>query len=306
VFAGGTYSTTGSVTQTSAEVADTSQHGRKITGGDFPSLATSTLRDPEGGQYTQEQSVWVYAGTVYDASVKEVVSNAPEVAYKMDFTHDIYGIPYSTCDSYGSSSCTDNDLTERHRVPVKFLGDDWIISDLTPPSGMNSSFWWQPTGSNVAYTNTSSVSFAKESAYGTIHVGENITAGAYTIKLADIGLATGVSNIHPAAIEIYDSTGALLAEKQINPGATLSWKAPDGNTVKIKVYQTQPGYTLQSKWAEMAIYSNELTLTHNAKIDNSDNKYWRSYIYWSEDPNSNYVPTLKSVILAKDYDGPCS
>ncbi|MCX6778586.1 MAG: S-layer protein [Candidatus Micrarchaeota archaeon] len=308
IFAGGSYSTTGAVTTTSAEVADgTNQHGRKISGSDFPALATTTLRDPSAtGQYTEEQSVWVYAGTVYDATVKDVVANAPEVVYKIDFTHDIYGIPVSTCSSYNSSAClaadaTSTELTARHRVPVRFLGEDWIISALTPPA--TTAFYnYVPSGTNVAEADSSSISLAKESAYGVIHVGENMTAGAYTVKLADIGLAETTGNIHPAAVEIYDSTGALLTETKINPDATLSWKAPDGTTVKIKVYQTQPGYTLQSKWAEMAIYSNELTLTHNANVDNTDNKYWRTYLYWSKNPNNNNVPTLKTILVVKDYD----
>ncbi|MFH1448486.1 MAG: S-layer protein [Candidatus Micrarchaeota archaeon] len=292
------------VSSTSAEVADPNtgcEHGRKISGGDFPPMATATVRDTYAGRtYTEEQSLWVYGTTEYDETLKTVVANTPNVAYKVDFTHDLYGVPISTCTNYGASTCVNADLTERHRVAIKYLGEDWIISDMTAPAmvGYNTTSFVATRGSS----GVNSISLAKESAYGIVHIGENLTAGAYAIKLADIGLATGAGNEHAAAIEIFDANGVLVKEDQIfESSGTYSWTAPDGSKLKIRVYQTQPGYTLASKWAEMAVYSNEITLTDNgAEIDKIDNPGWYAYMYWSFDPNNNNVTTLKSMVLRKD------
>lgn len=299
------------VTTSSPEVADAStgaQHGRKITGSDFPALATTTVRDTYAGKtYTEEQSIWVYGSTVYDETGKTVVADRPNVAYKVDFTQDTYGLPRYSCNNYcdpsvsGCTTCSTTDETARHRVSIKFLGEDWIISDMTAPTLTSFS---ASTSGNVATrgdSGTNAISLAKESAYGIVHIGENLSAGAYSVKLADIGLATDSSNIHKAAIEIYDANGVLVKEDQVTPGTgTYSWTAPDGSKLKIHVYQTQPGYTLASKWAEIAIYGNELTLTDGSKLDNVDNPLWYPYLYWSKDPNNNNVPTLKSMILIRN------
>ncbi|MFH0818311.1 MAG: S-layer protein [Candidatus Micrarchaeota archaeon] len=295
--------TTGNVGSSSNEVADPStgaKHGRKITGGDFPALASTTVRDTYAGKsYTEEQSVWVYGDTVYDETSKAVVANTPNVAYKVDFTQDQYGLPTYSSSSWSTTSPA-TEQTARHRVSIKFLGEDWIISELNEPAGMIS---FDPSAS-VAKTGSSSISLAKESAYGIVHIGENLTAGAYAVKLADIGLATGTGNVHSAAIEIYDANGVLVKEDQVNPDTTYSWTAPDGSKLKLHVYQTQPGYTLASKWAEMAVYSNEMTLTHAAKIDNVDNPLWYPYLYWANNPNNNNVTTLKSILLMRSSTDP--
>ncbi len=299
----------GNVANTAPEVGDPGSangaaHGRKITGGEFPSLATATIRDTQASgskSYTEEQTLWVYGKTVYDETLKAVVTTDPNVAYKVDFTHDQYGLPQYSCGNYGSSSCSDNDLTSRHRVSIKFLGEDWIISEMSPPDGMSD---FNPS-TYVAKTGTgSSISLAKESAYGVVHIGENLSAGAYGVKLADISLATGTANVHAAAIEIYDANGVLAKETQVDPDSTYTWNAPDGTKLKIHIYKTQPGYTLASKWAEMAIYSNEMTLTHNTKIDNVDNPLWTPYLYWSNNPNNSNVTTLKSIVLMRSRTHP--
>lgn len=300
--------TSGNVNSTtSCEIIDpssagTNDHGRKITGGDFPALATATVRDTYGGKtYTEEQSLWVYGKTLYDETGKTIVSDKPNIAYKIDFTHDLYGLPEYTTSSYNPSSKVAGDKTDRHRVTIKFLGEDWIISELSTPDMAA----FNPSAYVAKTVDSTSISLAKESAYGIVHIGENLTAGAYSIKLADIGLAEGTDNIHPAAIEIYDANGVLVKEDRVRDfNAAYSWTAPDGSKVKIRVYQTQPGYTLASKWAEMAVYSNQITLTHKTKLDNVDNPLWYPYLYWSNNPNNNNVTTLKTLILRRDPNDP--
>ncbi|MBI4399313.1 S-layer protein [Candidatus Micrarchaeota archaeon] len=292
--------------------------GLKIQGSDFSPLQSSTLRDPQAGNsYTEEQRVWVGAATQYDDVLRQVVSKSggrvptTTLAYVVDFTHDSYGVPVSTCTSYNSTTiCSENDLTDRHRVPVKFLGEDWIISQLTPPGGLTATGNSQPGTVTINFTNNElgkrsqgtargTVGLAKESAYGVIKVGENLSAGAYSVKLVDITLGNTAAD-QRASFEIYDANGVKVKEDQQAPGGTYTFNAPDGSKVRVRVYKTNPGYTLAAKWAELAIYSQEVTLSDNSQIDNAENRYWKSYIYWSNNPNNNNVPTLKTIIIQNE------
>jgi len=180
VFSGSPTGQPNHVGATSAEVADPGTgaiHGRKITGGDFPPLATATIRDTYAGKtYTEEQSLWVTGTTTYDETLKAVVANTPNIAYKVDFTQDLYGLPISTCSNYNSTTCTATDSTERHRVAVKFLGEDWIISSMNAPTfavgalagNFNTTLFLATQGTS----GVNSISLAKESAYGIVHIGE--------------------------------------------------------------------------------------------------------------------------------------
>ncbi|MFH1285500.1 MAG: S-layer protein, partial [Candidatus Micrarchaeota archaeon] len=165
---------------------------KKVSGSDFASLATVSVKDPYSSTtYTEEQSIWLQGKTKYDTILKTVVLSEPNIAYRIEFTHDSYGVPFCTSKDTSSdgaagdwSDCaSDSDRTDRHRVPIKFLGENWIVSYLAVPSTNLSSATGELTGG--------SMKLAKESAYGVIRIGENLTAGAYTVKLADITVPTG-------------------------------------------------------------------------------------------------------------------
>lgn len=266
------------------QVMASANASKKITGSNFASLATSTLTDSYGGKsYTEEQYLWVKAKTKYDTTIKAVVANYPAVGYVIKFTHDQYGIPI--CTDRNSSNgdwgtCSDSDKTDRHRVKIKFLGEDWIISEMTRPTTALTS----PTNNLTGGT----IKLAKESSYGVIHIGENMTAGAYVVKLADITVATGLTYDAKASIQIFDANGVMLKEDQVSPGSTYTWNAPDGTKVRIKVYKTNPGYTLQAKWAEMAVYSQEKTLEDAKKLDD-DNPDWNVKLIWKNKDYSSSV-----------------
>ncbi|MEM3400039.1 MAG: S-layer protein [Candidatus Micrarchaeia archaeon] len=289
------------------EIFTTTQAIKKITGSEFAPLATSTVRDSYASTaYTEEQQLWVTAQTKYESSLKQVVATAPYAAYRIEFTHDQYGIPVCTSRDTSSGSdgskgdwtdcATDTDRTDRHRVQIDFLGSKWIISEMTPPS--------ENLSSSTANITGGSIKLAKESAYGIVHIGENLTAGAYTIKLADITVPLTADEQAYASIEIYDVNGVLLKEDQIAPSSTYTWNAPDGTKVRIRVYKTNPGYTLQAKWAEMAVYSQEIELISGDEL-NDDNEDWDVVLYWK---NKDYSTTnndpspdcLKAILIRNE------
>ncbi|MCX6776501.1 MAG: hypothetical protein NTY73_00805, partial [Candidatus Micrarchaeota archaeon] len=237
----------------------------------------------------------------------------PKGAYQIQFTQDAAGIPVGTCDATSITNldtdyqnatnqgnyakCGDSDKTDRHRVHLGFLGDSYIISQMNAPSDTE-------CGLDLTSTTTEcyggSINLAKESAYGIVHVGENLSAGAYTLKLQDIEAPLGSGQDSAASIAIYDSTGTLLKEDKFYPGqSSYTWTAPDGSKVRIRVYKTNPGYYAYAKWAEMAVYSSEFTMNDGQQL-NTDNQNWNVRLVWrNKDPTytSKSADALKKVIL---------
>ena len=311
------YNTSIDLTPFSATFGDNASV-RKITASDFPTLSSPTVSDPYANkQYTEEQTLWVQSKAEYDSTLKKLVASNPHGAYKVEFTQDQSGIPVGTCDATVYSNlaspyntavyagdytkCPSTDLTERHRVHIGWLGDTYIISAMSAPT---------TTACTSMTTTTSectggSINLAKESAYGVVHVGENLTAGAYIIKLVDIEAPLGNGVEAAASIQVLDSTGTILKEDKISPPLTTSysWTAPDGTKVRIRVYKTNPGYYAFAKWAEMAVYSQEFTLSDATDV-NSDNKGWVVSLAWrNKDPtyNSSVADSLRKIIL-RDED----
>jgi len=292
---------------------------KKITSAEFPALQSPTVTDPYANkQYKEEQTLWFQAHAQYDTLNKKLAATDQKGAYQIEFTHDQAGIPVGTCDAtvktnLDSSSqtdenvgdyskCPEQDMTDRHRVHIGFLGDTYIISQMTPPTSCSD--LTSPTSECTG----GSINLAKESAYGIVHVGENLTAGAYVLKLQDIEAPLGNGAQSAAAVAIYDSTGTLLKEDKIYPSTTsYTWTAPDGSKVRIRVYKTNPGYYAYAKWAEMAVYSQEFTLTDGESLDTTDNADWVIKLAWrNKDPTyaSKAPDALRKIILYDNYADP--
>ena len=293
-----------------------SQAVKKFTASDFPALATGSITDTYANVgYTEEQSLWVRASTRYDDNLKKVISFEPDMAYQIKFTQDQSGISTATCNpddgalfpGYGSPRetdetgrvCSDTDRTDRHRVIVKFLGEDYIISDLSPPSTTVTD------ASDIAGQGTTtggSIRLAKESAYGIVHVGENLSTGSYYVKLADITTPTTTNFETFASIQIFDTNGNLLKEDKIAEGATYTWTAPDGSKIRIRVYKNNPGYYAYAKWSEMAVYSKEFELRDGQKVSD-ECADWKVYLTWkNKDPSksSKYVDSLRQIVIRNE------
>jgi len=284
---------------------------KKFTANDFPALQVPSITDTYANVgYTEEQTLWVRATTEYDSTLKKVVAVAPDMAYKIEFTHDQYGIPFATCNPTSgnilvgtdrfdnNTKCTLTDRTDRHRVTIKFLGEDYIISYMDPPDANASDSLTSQTGG--------SIKLAKESAYGIIHVGENLSTGSYYVKLADITTPTTTGFITYASIEIYDMNDNLLKEDKIQEGQSYGWTAPDGSKIRIRNYQNNPGYYAYAKWAEMAIYSKEFELIDGQKISDECEDWIVSLTWKNKDPSKDckYVDSLKSIILKNEGKNP--
>ncbi|MFA5929533.1 MAG: S-layer protein [Candidatus Micrarchaeia archaeon] len=268
----------------------------RIGAGQFTGFADYAVVDNQASStsYTEEQSFWVGTranAVAYDnaAEYRNVIVNKYQaLAYNTKFTGNDFGIPFCTTTNGSDdwTSClSENDQTARHRVKVKFMGSEWVISSLTAP-GTNTT-----SGNDVIAGGT--VKLAKEAKYGIINVGGELDAGTFKVRLSDISVAVGSLNTHPAIIDILDANDAVVGQVQVSADTTYTFtQSGTSNQVKIHVYKTAPGFTLNAKWAEMAVYTDEITLDNGKRYNNvgSDqpDKNFKVSVLWK---NRDYTAT---------------
>ena len=273
---------------------------KKIGANEFGTFATFNTKDNRAGKsYSESQTLWLYTETLWDDTLKKVVAKKPYISYRAQFSQsgDTYGIPMCTALGSGAAgwwgsctssnatvygSTTEDDRSDRHRIAIKWLGEDWIISEMNLPDNTNSTI----SGAtdvwiNAAYNFSAggSVKLAKESSYGIVNIGQNLSAGNYVVKLVDITVPSSTLPYGAAVIEIYDANGQKVYDSRIASGSTMTWTSPDGTLIKVKVYKSTPGYTLSAKWAEMAVYAQEIELKDDERLD-VDNTNWYAKILW--------------------------
>ncbi len=261
----------------------------KIGGDQFSAFAAATVTDTQGGgkTYSETQSLWVYGETKFSASLDQIVAKFKGIGYSAKFDSGDYGIilctgsngTTSSTSNYAECATTDSEHVNTHKMEIQFLGQTWVLSEATAPSvggtnDLNSS-------SSTLFGGT--VKLAKASQSGIVNVGDELDAGSVKVRLSDISVASGASNLHPAIVDILDANGALLAQTTINEGSTYTYTGSDGATVKVRIYKTAPGFTLNAKWADMAILTDELTLKNAERVssDSTNANYnWYAYLRW--------------------------
>ncbi len=288
----------------------------KIGSGQFTGFADYSMVDTQAVSttYTEEQNFWVgstVGGVKYDSSsaYRDIIVNKfRAMAYNLKFTGNDYGIPVCTgdlnstlSDDWTSCATDSNSRTDRHRLKLKFLGSEWIISEMNDPV--------LTMRSQVNATSGGTVKLAKEAKYGIVQVGGVLDAGTFQIRLSDISVAVGAANVHPAIIDVLDANEAVVGQIQVDPGSTYTFtQSGTGNTVKIHVYKTAPGFTLNAKWAEMAIYSDEVTLKdgqrYNLVSSTDTDKNFKVSLIWknrdftgSTGGNDSSADSLREIVV---------
>jgi len=284
----------------------------------FTGFAPYTVTDHQASSeftYTENQNFWIGSGTpsngvYYDqnSNFRQVVARPNQLAYDAFFGGNDWGIPVCTNNlniSGNWTSCTsDSDRTDNHRVQISFLGDNWVISKMTQPSDVTNPL---PSSSNAI--NGGQIKLAKEAKYDIINVGGVIDGGTFKVRLADISTATGANNEHPAILDILDANDAVTGQIQVNPGDTYTFtQSSTGQSIKVHVYRTAPGFTLNAKWAEIAIYTDEITLQDGQRYNlaSSSDANWghvyASLIWKNRDGSSTDVTadSLRQIVLYTD------
>lgn len=291
----------------------------RIDGSRYQGFADYAMVDNQatGGTYTELQDVWIGSdanAVAYDSStaIRDVaVNKLASFIYSAKFTGNDYGIPVCTGDlasndstNWASCASDSNSRTDRHRLGIRFLGEDWIISEITNPTAA------QASGTSVAAGGQ--IKIAKEAKYGIINVGQVLDAGTFKVRLSDISVATGSTNVHPAIIDVLDANDQVVGQIQVDPGTTYTFtQSGTGNSVKIHIYKTAPGFTLNAKWAEMAIYTDEVTLKDAQRYNlvstsHTDKNFKVSLLWknrdWASASDSSTSDSLRQIVIYNQDD----
>ncbi|MEM2137815.1 MAG: S-layer protein [Candidatus Anstonellaceae archaeon] len=291
----------------------------RIGSGEFNAFAPYSIVDNQAtsATYTEEQDAWVGSdvnAVAYDSStsIRDVaVNKLASFVYSLKFTGNDYGIPVCTGDlasndstNWASCGSDSNSRTDRHRLGIRFMGENWIISEMTNPTAT------QASGTSVAAGGQ--IKIAKEAKYGIVNVGQVLDAGAFKVRLSDISVATGSTNVHPAIIDVLDANDQVVGQIQVDPGTTYTFtQSGTGNSVKIHIYKTAPGFTLNAKWAEMAIYTDEVTLKDAQRYNlvsssHQDKNFKVSLLWknrdWASGTDSNVSDSLRQIVIWNQDD----
>ncbi|MDO8554640.1 MAG: S-layer protein [Candidatus Micrarchaeota archaeon] len=279
----------------------------KIDGGIYSAFKDVTILDKDSGKtFKEEQKVFVKAETSYKSQDSAVDARVRELVYQIKFTQDSYGMP--VCDtsvnaSWANCAQTDTHNLGTHKIKIRFLGDDWVITKLDQ-SGASTVI------NETHVQNGGTVELSKESVGGIINVGDSLDAGnGYKITLDDI--KSGTSSAEQSAIvSLVDANGQVVKQTTISPGSTQTLTTTAGGAqILVRVFKTAPGYTFGAKWADMSVLSNQITLkdadsTVEVNGDRSSNDPWSVALGWRnrDTGQDNTTDHLRTIVLYRDTD----
>jgi len=285
----------------------------QIDGMDTDLLADVVVTNTDSGNiYLEQQSVWVSGDTHYDETEGEVVADINFISYTMRFSEggdplSEHGIPactyaedgldYSAC-LYGEGVDLD-DATASHRVMVRFLGTEWVILDMEPPSAEHA-----PLPTENGLVNGGRLVIGKEAISGILNQDESVALGLASgetihFTLDDIEAHGGVDR---AIITITADDGTILERDSIEPTQTKEFSIM-GESVMFHVYKNAPGYTMGAKWTDFAIISQRLELEDGQELnmDEDDNPGWEVALGWSNRNGSAVDLQADDLVIVSVY-----
>ncbi len=240
-----------------------------IDGGAFSTFADMTLTDSDSGNtYVEMQNMWLVAENRFDEDPDDVVGDLDFLAYTLKFDGpggDELGIPVCTDSedndfTYCKSVDGDiDDATETHRLKVYFLGEEWIISEMTAPV--------DTLLNENTLVNGGSVKLAKESVGGILNQGEFLQVDDLKFQLDDLEAHGDTTS---AIISVLDANDNVLEKDKVDPGDTKEMMV-NGKEYRFHVYKVAPGYTFGAKWADVAIFSHEIECEDGQELDSDEN-----------------------------------
>ncbi len=240
-----------------------------IDGGAFSTFADMTLTDSDSGNtYVEMQNMWLVAENRFDEDPDDVVGDLDFLAYTLKFDGpggDELGIPVCTdSEDNDFTYCKGvdgdiDDATETHRLKVYFLGEEWIISEMTAPVDTL-------LNENVL-VNGGSVKLAKESVGGILNQGEFLQVDDLKFQLDDLEAHGDTTS---AIISVLDANDNVLEKDKVDPGDTKEMMV-NGKEYRFHVYKVAPGYTFGAKWADVAIFSHEIECEDGQELDSDEN-----------------------------------
>jgi hypothetical protein len=294
-----------------------------IDGDAFSVFADRTITDDDAGNtYVEMQDMWLHGTNEFDDGPEEIIGKLDFLAYTLKFDgpgSDELGIPECTeAEDQDFSACKDedgdtdiDDATETHRVKVWFLGEEWIISEMDAPQSGDPTTAAPGdadaiTSENVLDTG-GSVKLAKEAVAGILNQGESLPVDGLKFQLDDLEAHGDTTS---AIISILDANGNILKKEKVDPGDTQEFNIA-GKVYRFHVYKVAPGYTFGAKWADVAIFAEELELVHGQELDQDEgmNEAYEVRLGWKnqdaatgveDEGDPETVDTLRTIVIFTD------
>jgi len=306
LFTAGTFSNLGS---------DAAAAVYKISGDNFVPFSKVSVQAGAGrtSSWDEYQFAWFSGYSEMGDNKDEVWGYIDTALYTLVFAPGDNGLPLCPGDPGKSYwyECDPSDTIQRYRMQIKFLGENWVISDIEPPVGSTT-----VTDDIEVYKEDGTViKLAKEAVYGIIDVGDCLTWETKGVKVCLDDIST-LEDVKPAIVSFRDLEGNLITDSegkpvkdQIAPGNTKKIYVPGYGDIKVHVYQTAPGYGLLAKWAEFAIYADEIELESGKHFIDSDDTDWKVLFGWTNKYGNtagkntyDYVTHLREIVLYNDNE----
>ena len=244
----------------------------QITNTQLPALLSNS------GAYGENEYLWLTGFPVYNQQTSPSVQNFALMnaggAYQATFTKPIHEPRWATGNSINNAAIT-------------LLGQSWTIVSYTLPGGTTATSTVSIQGGKIGLA-SSLVPLT------TVYVGKNLTSGAFTVQLADLGTGTS-AGVSPAAINVYYN-GVMTNSSSVFPGNTVRYNV-SGHNVYIKVNSTFAGLYAYQKWAKMQMYSNVYNLTDGQTFNQTTNPGWNVNLLWVNSSGAGGYTDLQSIIL---------
>ncbi|MFH1222487.1 MAG: hypothetical protein V1492_05380 [Candidatus Micrarchaeota archaeon] len=274
-------------------------------------LGTDTINDDNAGKtYVQKSALWVGGADYFQDGSKAVVADIGFIAYSIKFSGagDDFGIPVCTTpDGTDYSACkiegTTDYETERHKVNINFMGEPWVIAEMQSPDGL--------VMTETKVQNGGYVILAKEAVSGILNaaiqgdpqhqVGESLPFDNLKFRLDDVQDSQG--NLS-AIISVLDANDNILKKDKVAEGETAAIPV-NGKTYRLHVYKVANGYTFGAKWADLAIFSDEIKLQDGQQLDPDTERFngWTVALGWKNKGASGFdtlADHLRTIVLYSD------
>ncbi len=276
----------------------------RLDGNQVADFAALMLDDAAAAEtYTESQDIWLEGDNHFSGVSQSVLGRLSFVAYTLRFdgpASEEAGIPVCTHDAGGTGDYTScksapaalEDATETHRLRIRFLGEDWVVSEMNAPGSGSLA---DPDG----LANGGSLKLAKEAVSGILNLGESLAVDALRFRLDGVETSAGAQ---AAIISVLDPDDNVLKMDKVSTGQTKEFMI-GGNAYRFHCYKTASSAT--ATWADVALYSKEIELRDGQELDadNGLNSGFKVALGWKNrqaSPQSDRPDSLRRVAVYSD------
>ena len=240
----------------------------QISSANLPSLLSNS------GTYGENEFLWLTGFPVFDqqSGVNNFALLNAGGAYQVTFAK-----PIPLLSNAANTLAT-----------IKILGSNWtILSGTYPSTALTAS------GTTNAIPGGSLLLASSLTPKQTVYVGHNVSSGAFTVQLADLGQpANGIS---PASVLVYYN-GVLTNTSSILANSNVPFNV-SGHVLHVAVGTTFAGLYAYQKWAQIQLYSNLFPLVNGQNYNTTVNKGWNVQLLWTNATTGTVANALQSIIF---------